>query len=166
MVALLLNASYEPLRFIDQKKIIKLLYKNKVEVIDYWDKHISSIDTTYKMPATVVIKRFVNIQNLRQFRFSKLGVYNRDKWKCQYCNIPVNLTSATIDHVIPRANGGKTIWQNCVTSCQKCNTKKGSKSLQESNMKLQTEPKIPSHFILLQGVKEKQVSHESWENYF
>jgi hypothetical protein len=166
MVALLLNASYEPLRFVDEKKIIKLLYKNKVEILDYWEKSISSINSSYKMPATVVIKRYINIQEARQFRFSKNGVYNRDKWKCQYCGIQVYMSSATIDHVLPRSRNGKTVWQNCVTSCQQCNSKKGSRTPQESGMRLLNEPKTPSHICLLKGVKDKYISHENWKNYF
>lgn len=167
MVTLLLNSSYEPIRFIDMKRALKLIYKDKVDIVDSWEgNYFKSINASFSVPATLRIRRYINIEGLRQFRCSKNGIFTRDSWHCQYCNKIVTQNSATIDHVIPRAIGGKTTWQNCVTSCTKCNTKKGSKSLSESGLKLLKEPKIPTHLCLLQGLKSRFNPHESWKNYF
>ena len=50
----------------------------------------------------------------------------------------------TFDHVIPRAQGGVTSWQNVVAACSKCNLKKGSKSLRQCGMVLRKPPRQPA----------------------
>lgn len=168
MAVLLLNASYEPMRFITQQRAIKLLLKDKVDVIDIWeDKQCRSVSMTIEVPATIRIKKYVTNSKMRQFRFSKNGVFNRDRWRCQYCNIFLNHSTATVDHVISRARGGKTTWQNCVTSCIPCNLKKSDKSLSEVGYKLLSNPCIPTHLQILQGNKNRFIyNHHSWESYF
>lgn len=38
------------------------------------------------------------------------------------------------DHVIPRAQGGKTCWENIVTACYECNSRKANRTPQEAKM--------------------------------
>lgn len=68
----------------------------------------------------------------------------------------------TIDHVLPRALGGITAWDNCVLACVKCNRKKADKTLKQANMRLLKEPKKPDtncfRFDTLKPVK-------SWESF-
>jgi 5-methylcytosine-specific restriction endonuclease McrA len=40
--------------------------------------------------------------------------------------------------------GGKSLWENCVTSCKSCNNKKGGKTVKEMGYKLLNKPKKPS----------------------
>lgn len=61
-------------------------------------------------------------------------VLERDEWRCRYCGRRVILhwhdapppLAATMDHVIPRAAGGRTCPENLVTACRTCNEAKGS----------------------------------------
>lgn len=57
---------------------------------------------------------------------------------CRYCG---STTGLTIDHVVPLSKGGKWVWENLVTACTKCNSKKGSKSLKQLGWKLKNKPK-------------------------
>lgn len=57
----------------------------------------------------------------------RLAVLIRDNFKCRYCDIPVILKNANIDHVIPWKKGGRTNIENLVTACQPCNKRKGNK---------------------------------------
>ena len=64
-------------------------------------------------------------------KVDRKAIFDRDGWCCVYCGTvvhepydPCSDTSATIDHVIPLAKGGKHVPENCVTSCKRCNTKK------------------------------------------
>lgn len=59
---------------------------------------------------------------------------------CRYCGTTRNLT---IDHIIPKSKGGTWVWENLVTACQKCNGKKGEKTLKQMKWKLKREPKVP-----------------------
>ena len=76
-------------------------------------------------------------------KYSNLGVYRRDNFTCQYCNKRRKKDKLSIDHVIPKSKGGKSSWTNCVTACFDCNNRKGDKTLEESNMKLQKQPYRP-----------------------
>lgn len=72
-------------------------------------------------------------------RFDKEIIYKRDGWACVYCGKPLIKdtrhpdTVPTIDHVVPISRGGAHIIENCVTSCQSCNSKKHNKLLTELN---------------------------------
>jgi 5-methylcytosine-specific restriction endonuclease McrA len=64
----------------------------------------------------------------------------RDFYECQYC---ASKESLTIDHVVPKSKGGKDTWENLVTACQKCNSRKGNRTPDEADMKLRKIPKQP-----------------------
>jgi hypothetical protein len=55
-----------------------------------------------------------------------------DSFTCVYCGLQD--PELTIDHVIPRSEGGSDIIQNLVACCGLCNGKKGSKALYEAEM--------------------------------
>lgn len=52
------------------------------------------------------------------------------KMECFYCRTNMKFEDATIDHKVPRCEGGKTIPDNSVIACKKCNNKKGSMSFE------------------------------------
>ena len=64
----------------------------------------------------------------------------RDEFRCQYCGGRGDLT---FDHVVPRAAGGVTSWQNVVAACSPCNLSKGSKSLHQAGLQLRKPPRQP-----------------------
>ena len=55
----------------------------------------------------------------------------RDDFKCVYCGTKKYLN---IDHVFPQSKGGKSIFENTVTSCLNCNNRKGDRTLREAKM--------------------------------
>lgn len=81
--------------------------------------------------------------------FTKHGVLKRDRFKCAYCG----KKATTIDHVLPRALGGKNDWKNCVAACFKCNNKKDNLTLKEAHekygMSLRWEPRTPTKAELM-----------------
>ncbi|MFN3504679.1 MAG: HNH endonuclease [Caldimicrobium sp.] len=76
--------------------------------------------------------------------FSRQNLFLRDKFTCQYCGkLLKNPKERTIDHVIPKSRGGKTVWSNVVLCCKKCNLKKGDRTPEEAGLKLLKIPKAP-----------------------
>lgn len=73
-------------------------------------------------------------------------LYARDKNICGYCGNEFTHTKLTIDHIHPRSKGGKNIWTNCITSCKSCNTRKGSRTLDQAKMHLLFVPYAPNVF--------------------
>lgn len=168
MSVLLLNSTYEPLRFINYFRAVKLLLKDKVDIIEEWgdDFVFNSVTQKIKMPAVVRIKKYVNVSRFKQIKFSKNALYHRDNWMCQYCGKKLIGKELTMDHIIPRSKGGRTDWTNCATCCIPCNIKKGNKSLSESGLTLLKKAQTPTHFEIITGHKNKYVIHESWKKFF
>lgn len=67
----------------------------------------------------------------------KIQITKRDKG-CRYCGIKFPDLSQTwiMEHIIPKSKGGETNLENCVLACQRCNSKKSNKTLEEAKMEL------------------------------
>lgn len=61
----------------------------------------------------------------------RLAVYERDNFTCHYCGLHANEDELQIDHIIPVSRGGTNDFSNLVTSCSKCNKKKGARCEQD-----------------------------------
>lgn len=55
-------------------------------------------------------------------------IFARDNYECQYCGSRENLHC---DHVLAKSRGGADTPENLVTACQRCNTSKGAKLVEE-----------------------------------
>lgn len=140
---LLLDIGYQPLMFIDRRKALKLEYKCRAELL--MGDEVAHLLVSIKWNTS-------NIHNSRRTFGLRRSIFLRDKNKCQYCNKILTKKDRTLDHIIPKAKGGETSFLNCVASCRKCNTKKGSQNLQKVQMKLLKKPKVPSYFELLMAI--------------
>ena len=138
-----LNQSYEPIEVINWKRAIKLIVKEKAEVIkEYNDKFINSSNTAYHMPAVIRLNNAFR-RPRKRIKFNRKNIIARDRWHCQYCNKKFPTEDLTLDHVMPRARGGTTCWENIVACCGKCNDKKGDRMPGEANMRLKKYPSRP-----------------------
>src|SRR5690349_18463905 len=77
--------------------------------------------------------------NARARHYSKRGVLIRDEYICGYCGKHAD----TIDHIIPRCQGGVSSWENTVASCFGCNSEKGGRTPQQAGMVLRIRPVNP-----------------------
>jgi 5-methylcytosine-specific restriction endonuclease McrA len=77
-------------------------------------------------------------------RFSRVNIYARDQYRCQYCGQRRPLEELTYDHVVPRSQGGRTCWTNIVTACHDCNMAKGGRTPQQAGMRLRNQPEQPT----------------------
>jgi 5-methylcytosine-specific restriction endonuclease McrA len=143
METLVLSAGYEPVARVNWQRAVTLLFMGKVEVVEeYDDKEIRSITFTIKMPSVVRFLRAIRGKH-KQVKFSRQNVYTRDGARCQYCHVKVARHEATYDHVVPRAHGGKTTWDNIVIACVRCNQKKGGRTPAQAGMRLRMLPVRP-----------------------
>lgn len=141
--ALLLDSSYQVLSFIPERKLFKLLIKEKIEIISSWPIPINWISGKINQPAIVRLKNHVK-KNYFNSNFSRKALVKRDKNTCQFCGKKLTASQITIDHVLPRAQGGITSFVNCVVACHICNNKKADKTPEQANMKLLRKPTHPS----------------------
>ncbi len=142
--ALILNASYEPIKIIHWQKAIVLWLQERVEVLDFHTLNIRSVSESFPLPSVIKLKRYINIRGNRPVRLTRHNIFLRDEFQCQYCRSIFAKKELTIDHVMPLSKGGLHIWENVTTACHSCNNKKGSKSLAAYGRPLLTLPSQPS----------------------
>jgi len=114
-----------------------------------------------QVPEAIVLTEYGEIPKMGR-NFSKYSIFKRDKYTCQYCGSQPGREGVTIDHVTPKAQGGKTDWTNCVTSCSPCNADKADLTPDEAGMKLRRPPVKPDPMAMLQ-IKVK--SRSVWRKY-
>jgi hypothetical protein len=160
---LLLNSTYESIAFISERKVMKLLAKDKIEVLSYWEDKIRWGSGYSLHPAVVRLKHHVRWIPKR-VRFNRAGVFRRDQFICQYCGKFLTSTKLTLDHVLPRAQGGESSWKNCVTSCFDCNNRKGDRTPDQARMRLLNKPAVPELSIRNEYYAMKR-QHSEWKAY-
>ena len=145
---LLLNASYEPLKIISWQRAVTMFFMGKVEVLEEYDHDIRSVSLVIKVPAVVRLLRFINIGR-KAPPLCRTNILARDNFECQYCARPLTSKEATLDHVVPRSQKGKTSWENIVCCCTNCNRKKGGRTPAEARMLLRKKPVRPDWLPVL-----------------
>lgn len=145
---LLLNSSFEPIKIISWQKAITLLFLGKVEVVDSYEREIRSISLALKLPAVVRLLKYIHLGKRRP-PLTRFNLLARDDFQCQYCSVPLTANTATIDHVLPKSQGGTTCWQNIVACCHTCNRKKGGKTPHQAKMDLLNDPIAPEWLPVL-----------------
>jgi len=147
MQTLKLDSSYKPIGIIDSIDAFSLVYRGKAVIVESYDSVLRSGDRSFPEPAVVALKRYVNFKFFR-IGCSRRDIYRRDLHTCQYCKQEYPNSKLTLDHVIPKSRGGIKSWTNLVTSCVKCNQKKGSKMPSEAGMVLSRKPRKPKFALL------------------
>ncbi len=96
---------------------------------------IQAVNFEIQVPRVVRLLHYDRIPR-RTVRFNRRNLFARDEHTCQYCGDDFPPSQLSFDHVVPRSRGGKTTWENIVSCCFGCNSKKGGRTPQEARMKL------------------------------
>jgi 5-methylcytosine-specific restriction endonuclease McrA len=167
---LFLDQAYRPLRIESWQRAISDFFLGKVEVVEYSaDRTIQGVHATHPMPSVVRVVRHFKRDRIR-LKFSRLNIYARDRFACQYCGEQKPTEALTFDHVIPRSRGGKTCWENIVTCCggsDGCNAKKADRTPSEAGMHLLSKPRKPAYLptITVRGMGAADIPDE-WKGYW
>lgn len=140
---LVLDVDFQPLRIEHWHRVISDYFNGKVEVIHHSeDRTIKTVSRDIPMPSVVrIFRRFKRDRQV--IKFSRINIYARDAFTCQYCAERFASEQLNFDHVKPRSKGGRTCWENIVTSCLPCNNEKANRSPEEAGMTLLRTPKKP-----------------------
>lgn len=165
--ALVLNAdfrplSYYPLSLWSWQDAVKAVFLDRVTILAEYDRAVRSPTYSMRLPSVVCLKSYV--KPARHPAFTRFNVFLRDRFQCQYCGSPHELT---FDHVIPRSRGGLTTWENVVAACSPCNLKKGGLMPKSAGMFPHQKPYQPSvHDLHNNGrLFPPNFLHESWLDY-
>lgn len=158
---LVLNQGYEPISVCSPRKAIILSLLMKAEIIEVRKgMFIHSVSRAFPYPSVIRLFSFVR-RPTNFIELSRKNIMRRDNYQCQYCGR--TKSDLTIDHVIPRSRGGADTWENLVTACNSCNSKKGNRTPEEAGMKLISKPKKPNHIFLLKQFAG--TTDESWKQF-
>lgn len=157
-----LPVSMVPISTMNWRDSVKSAFLGSVEVLHHYDNWIvRSPSVEFKVPSVIMIKEWVKTG--RFVKFNKHNIFIRDRYTCQYCGERFNSEDLTMDHVIPRIDGGKTNWTNITSSCGPCNHTKSH----FYKMKPTRYPWRPSYGEFVNILKEREITirDEAWNYY-
>lgn len=159
---LLLTSWYLPRQVLTWQDAITMVCKGKVDVVAEYDEVLRSPSLTMKCPAVLRLRR-VTSRHKKGVKFSRENVYGRDDYRCQYCGDKFPVRALSYDHVVPRASGGQTTWDNIVTACKSCNAVKGNRSCDAVGMWPLRAPARPKRLRLRGEIIDAESAPEEWQ---
>jgi len=158
---LVLNRNWQPVNVATVSRALVLLWNESARVVDPADyrlytwadwsalrprddeQFIQAVRLRLRVPEVIVLSAYDRLPSAA-VSFSRRNVFKRDHWACQYCGVQPGSEELTIDHVIPRSQGGTSTWENCVLACIACNKRKADRTTQQAGMRLRKAPVRPA----------------------
>ncbi|MCI0424327.1 MAG: HNH endonuclease [Actinobacteria bacterium] len=156
--SLVLNASYEPLSVVSERRALILVLTDRASLVVPKDEFWHSERVVVQIPSVVKLHRYVKVPYRRSAPVTRRAVFGRDGHQCQYCGGPAE----SLDHVTPRSRGGDHSWENVVACCRPCNVRKGDRTLHESGLRLRSKPGPPRRFAWIYASTGFQVD-PNWQ---
>jgi 5-methylcytosine-specific restriction endonuclease McrA len=176
---LVLNRNWQPVNIATVARALVLLWSERARVVDPsdyqlytwadWSKlhpgdgerFIRAVRFKLRVPEVITLTTYDRLPK-RAVTFSRRNIFKRDRFVCQYCGNQPGSEELTIDHVIPRAQGGESRWDNCVLACVGCNKRKADRTPQQAGMRLKHKPARPT-WNPLYALRDVRI--ESWSKF-
>jgi 5-methylcytosine-specific restriction endonuclease McrA len=157
---LVLNRSWQPIHVTTVVRALVMLWNESAKVVDpdeyrlySWADWVAlpavegrpcirTARARIRVPEVVALLHFDRLP-MAAVAFSRRNVAKRDHFTCQYCGSQPGVTELTMDHVVPRAQGGQSSWTNCVAACTDCNARKADRTPDQAGMRLRKTPARP-----------------------
>lgn len=184
---LVLNKLYMAVRVISAKRAFCMLARDLAEVIHVEDGQFVSYDfeswaEVSELQRQFEPHRFDWVKTVRlqlavpkvirlhgydrlpeqQVKLNRRNLFARDRNQCQYCGRHFPTSDLSIDHVLPRAQGGGDTWENLVCACIKCNARKGGRTPEQASISLIRKPVRPKRNPMI-TLRLGQEKYESWK---
>ncbi|MGH7128588.1 MAG: HNH endonuclease [Planctomycetaceae bacterium] len=158
---LVLNRNWQPVGVVPVARSLVKVYSGTARVVDPQDYRLYTwadwsrlrpaegepfIQTQrfrLRVPEVVTLTHYDRVPT-KTVTFSRRNIFKRDRFTCQYCSTQPGSEELTIDHVMPRSQGGQTTWENCVLACLECNKRKADRTPDQARMPLKRWPSRPS----------------------
>jgi 5-methylcytosine-specific restriction endonuclease McrA len=158
---LVLNRNWQPVNVATVGRALVMLWNESARVIDPADfqmydwrdwsslapaegePFIRAVRTRIRVPEVVTLSEYDRLP-AAAVSFSRRNIFKRDHFTCQYCGIQPGSEELTIDHVVPRAQGGISSWSNCVLACVDCNKRKADRTPDQAGLRLRKPPVRPA----------------------
>jgi len=186
---LVLNKHYMAIRIVGARRAFSLLFRQLAEVVSFeqgayanynfqsWcevsefkrnfepDGHdwVSTVNFYIAVPRIIRLLFYDRLPR-SEVKFNRRNIFARDKNRCQYCGRRYPTSELSLDHVIPKSMDGKSVWENIVCSCTKCNVIKGGQTLKQAGLTLIQKPIKPKHNPLVR-IHLGQPRYRSWQQF-
>ena len=174
---LVLNRSYLPIHVTSVRRAFALIYRGFARAVDEqyqsfdfesWQQLALARDAEtigtprgrLRIPRVIVLVTFDRMPK-RYVRFSRINIFARDGFACQYCGRRPQRSELNLDHVIPRSLGGRSTWENVVCSCVECNRRKGGRTPDQARLRLRRLPAKP-RWTPLMNLMVSTVRYKEW----
>ena len=165
--ALVLNADYTPLSYYPLslwpwQTAIKAVFLERVDIVASYARKVHSPNLEMSLPSVIALRQYVRPSEYPAF--TRFNLFLRDRSQCPYCG---GIQELTFDHVVPRAQGGRTTWENVAAACAPCNLRKGGRTPKQAHMHIRRHPYRPTTWQLQEHGRSFPPGylHESWPDY-
>lgn len=179
---LVLNKGGSAIHIIDWQKAMSLMFQGAVRILDrdyvnyeypdwlvfselYSDSYptIGTVTGKIVIPEIIALKVYDRLPT-RDVKYSRQTLFERDHFVCAYCGEKFDKKKLTIEHIVPRDQGGKTTWMNTITACFACNNKKANRTPEQARMPLKYSPRKPEWFSPFNNLKPDHPC-KSWNHF-
>jgi 5-methylcytosine-specific restriction endonuclease McrA len=163
---LLLNASFEPLSLVTAPKALALVWRRVAETLEI-DRgvRIRSPRFVFDAPSVIRLTQYIDVRSRQNRVTNRHRIFARDRHRCQYCGRRGTAFDLTLDHLLPKSRGGRTLAENLVTACQVCNNRKGDRTPEEARMPLITNPAALYYGLERAAWRDAARSRPEWRKY-
>ena len=137
--ALVLNATFEPLCVVPDRRALVLVLAQKAAPVEHTERVARSERRVEPVPSVVRLIRYVRVPHRAHVPLTRRAVFARDGGRCVYCDSP----ATSLDHVVPRSRGGLHVWENVVSACRRCNHVKADRDVSDLGWRMRHAPFQP-----------------------
>jgi 5-methylcytosine-specific restriction endonuclease McrA len=127
------------------------------------EAYVQTVRLRVRVPKVLLLRSYDKLP-VQEVRFTRDNLFERDHYRCQYCGNDFPDHKLNMDHVIPRAKGGRTSWENIVTSCIPCNTRKANRLPHQASMPLMKKPERPRWRPFISSLIDQKFDAD-WERF-
>lgn len=128
---------------VEEDKVVPLEWNEWVGLkVNENDRKVKTVKGFVKIPTVIVLNHYDKIPR-QTIKFTQKNLWERDNFTCQYTGKKITKLTGNIDHVIPKSQGGKTSWENCVLAHKEINARKADKTPEQAGLKLIKKPSAP-----------------------
>ena len=124
---------------------------------------VHTVKMSLRIPKVLLLNHYDRVPT-KEVKFNRENIFQRDEYTCQYCGTPHREHNLNLDHVIPRDQGGQTSWENIVTACIGCNSRKANRLPHQAGMHLLKKPHRPKWRTFASEIDESQYEL-GWEHF-
>lgn len=158
---LVLNRNWQAVGVTPVARALVMVWNDTARIVDVEDYRLWTWDDWAQLqpegdePAVQTVRfrlRVPEVVSLVEYEripaghvaFSRRTLFKRDHYTCQYCGVQPARDELTIDHIVPRSQGGVSSWENCVLACMACNKQKADRTPAQARMHLRRKPVKPT----------------------